>query len=259
MPACRSRVSADTLVALQAYDWPGNVRQFRNLIDWLLIMAPGKYGDPIGARCCRRRSAPNAPRCDIDPTADIMGLPLREARDLFGVAIPAGAIAAIWRQHQPDEQLVGMERSACIGKLKQLGVISDEGWGDERLVATRTIAGSRASASGSARARLPGRPPASHRATCRPTSSSCRRHWRTTSCASPRPTPSPVRCSRSPSPAIRRFPTLGRRHRSADRPAALPRLAPRRTGRGADRHPPRSGATTSSASPSAARSPSRRR
>src|SRR6201997_3409129 len=34
-------LSADTLAALQAYDWPGNVRQLRNLMDWLLIMAPG--------------------------------------------------------------------------------------------------------------------------------------------------------------------------------------------------------------------------
>ena len=33
--------AADTLSALQAYDWPGNVRQLRNLMDWLLIMAPG--------------------------------------------------------------------------------------------------------------------------------------------------------------------------------------------------------------------------
>src|SRR6201999_4168739 len=31
-------LSADTLAALQAYDWPGNVRQLRNLMDWLLIM-----------------------------------------------------------------------------------------------------------------------------------------------------------------------------------------------------------------------------
>src|SRR4029077_3290421 len=29
----------DALAALQAYTWPGNVRQLRNVIDWLLIMA----------------------------------------------------------------------------------------------------------------------------------------------------------------------------------------------------------------------------
>ena len=39
-------LSADALTALQAYDWPGNVRQLRNLMDWLLIMAPGGAGRP---------------------------------------------------------------------------------------------------------------------------------------------------------------------------------------------------------------------
>ena len=41
-------LSADTLAALQAYDWPGNVRQLRNLTDWLLIMAPGGGGPDSG-------------------------------------------------------------------------------------------------------------------------------------------------------------------------------------------------------------------
>src|ERR1044071_9379098 len=39
----------DALAALQAYTWPGNVRQLRNVIDWLLIMAPGENGDPLRA------------------------------------------------------------------------------------------------------------------------------------------------------------------------------------------------------------------
>src|SRR4051812_40884034 len=34
----------DALAALQAYPWPGNVRQLRNVVDWLLIMAPGDAG-----------------------------------------------------------------------------------------------------------------------------------------------------------------------------------------------------------------------
>src|SRR3954468_13622399 len=38
-------LSTDAVTALQAYDWPGNVRQLRNLMDWLLIMAPGGAGD----------------------------------------------------------------------------------------------------------------------------------------------------------------------------------------------------------------------
>ena len=48
--ACTPReFGDDALAALQAYDWPGNVRQLRNVVDWLLIMAPGEPGEPIRA------------------------------------------------------------------------------------------------------------------------------------------------------------------------------------------------------------------
>src|SRR5438552_2655790 len=39
----------DSLAALQAYTWPGNVRQLRNVVDWLLIMAPGDSGEAVHA------------------------------------------------------------------------------------------------------------------------------------------------------------------------------------------------------------------
>ncbi len=56
-------LSADALTALQAYDWPGNVRQLRNLMDWLLIMAPGGAGDPIRAEMLPPKSARARRRC----------------------------------------------------------------------------------------------------------------------------------------------------------------------------------------------------
>ena len=33
-------LSDDALACLQQYDWPGNLNELRNIIDWLLIMAP---------------------------------------------------------------------------------------------------------------------------------------------------------------------------------------------------------------------------
>src|SRR6202043_1330675 len=65
-------LSADTLTALQAYDWPGNVRQLRNLMDWLLIMAPGGTSDAIRADMLPPEIGSRAPQVlSIDPGADI--------------------------------------------------------------------------------------------------------------------------------------------------------------------------------------------
>ena len=120
-------LSADTLAALQAYDWPGNVRQLRNLMDWLLIMAPGHAGDPIRADMLPPEIGSRAPALlNIDPTADIMSLPLREARDLFETQYLHAQLLRFAGNISRTAQFVGMERSALHRKLKQLGVNSDE-------------------------------------------------------------------------------------------------------------------------------------
>ena len=120
-------LSADTLAALQAYDWPGNVRQLRNLMDWLLIMAPGGAADPIRAEMLPPEIGANAPvLLNIDPTADIMGLPLRDARDLFETQYLQAQLLRFGGNISRTAQFVGMERSALHRKLKQLGVNSDE-------------------------------------------------------------------------------------------------------------------------------------
>ena len=120
-------LSVDTLAALQAYDWPGNVRQLRNLMDWLLIMAPGGAADPIRAEMLPPEIGANAPvLLNIDPTADIMGLPLRDARDLFETQYLQAQLLRFGGNISRTAQFVGMERSALHRKLKQLGVNSDE-------------------------------------------------------------------------------------------------------------------------------------
>ncbi len=125
MPA--RELSADSIAALQAYDWPGNVRQLRNLMDWLLIMAPGGTADPIRADMLPPEIGSGAPALlTIDPTADIMGLPLREARDLFETQYLQAQLMRFGGNISRTAQFVGMERSALHRKLKQLGVNSDE-------------------------------------------------------------------------------------------------------------------------------------
>ncbi len=120
-------LSADTLAALQAYDWPGNVRQLRNLMDWLLIMAPGGAGDAIRAEMLPAEISQGAPALlNFDPSADLMGLPLREARDLFETQYLQAQLLRFGGNISRTAGFVGMERSALHRKLKQLGVNSED-------------------------------------------------------------------------------------------------------------------------------------
>ena len=120
-------LSTDAMTALQAYDWPGNVRQLRNLMDWLLIMAPGGPQDFIRAEMLPADISQGAPALlSSDPSADLMALPLREARDLFETQYLQAQLLRFGGNISRTAGFVGMERSALHRKLKQLGVNSED-------------------------------------------------------------------------------------------------------------------------------------
>ncbi len=120
-------LSTDAITALQAYDWPGNVRQLRNLMDWLLIMAPGTAADPIRAEMLPPEIGSGAPALfNADPSADILALPLREARDVFETQYLQAQLMRFGGNISRTAGFVGMERSALHRKLKQLGISSED-------------------------------------------------------------------------------------------------------------------------------------
>src|SRR5579875_591083 len=120
-------LSTDALTVLQSYEWPGNVRQLRNVMDWVMIMAPGGPQDPIRADMLPPEIVQGAPALlNFDPSADVMALPLREARDLFETQYLQAQLLRFGGNISRTAGFVGMERSALHRKLKQLGVNSED-------------------------------------------------------------------------------------------------------------------------------------
>lgn len=120
-------LSEDVLAAMQAYDWPGNVRQLRNLVDWLLIMAPGGPGEPIRPEMLPPEVGSAAPAAlKLDRSSEIMTLPLREARELFERQYLEAQLLRFGGNISRTANFVGMERSALHRKLKFLGVQAED-------------------------------------------------------------------------------------------------------------------------------------
>ncbi|WP_408832785.1 sigma-54-dependent transcriptional regulator [Acidocella sp.] len=116
-------LASDAVAALQNHDWPGNVRQLRNIMDWLMIMRSGEPGDLFHAEHLPTELAAHAPRAlAIDPAADVMALPLREARDVFETQYLQAQLLRFGGNISRTANFVGMERSALHRKLKQLGI-----------------------------------------------------------------------------------------------------------------------------------------
>jgi two-component system nitrogen regulation response regulator NtrX len=121
------RLSDDGVAALQAYDWPGNVRQLRNVVDWILIMAPGETDQPVSASMLPTDIGDIAPVIARPEAAqEVMALPLREAREVFERQYLEAQISRFGGNISRTAGFVGMERSALHRKLRTLGIAPGE-------------------------------------------------------------------------------------------------------------------------------------
>jgi two-component system nitrogen regulation response regulator NtrX len=125
------RISEEAVAALQAHDWPGNVRQLRNIMERTLILAPGDRVacievDLLPTEILESQGAAGA----ASATMAIMGSPLREARESFEREYLRVQIRRFSGNISRTASFIGMERSALHRKLKALG-IGDKREGDE--------------------------------------------------------------------------------------------------------------------------------
>jgi len=89
------KIGDDAMAALQAHDWPGNVRQLRNNVERLLILATGEPHQPITLETLPKEVSVVRAGTNAQDNDRIIAMPLRDAR---------------------------MERSALHRKLKSLGL-----------------------------------------------------------------------------------------------------------------------------------------
>jgi len=122
--------SDEAIAALQAHDWPGNVRQLRNIIERTVILAPGDVScievDLLPSEVLDNQGSTGL----SSATLTIMGSPLREARESFEREYLKIQIRRFSGNISRTASFIGMERSALHRKLKALG-IADKREGEE--------------------------------------------------------------------------------------------------------------------------------
>jgi two-component system nitrogen regulation response regulator NtrX len=116
-------VAGDAMAALQAYDWPGNVRQLRNIVERTIIMAPGDRIGRIDIDMVPPEVLSDQPQLASNATTTaMMGAPLREARETFEREYLRVQIRRFSGNISRTASFIGMERSALHRKLKLLGL-----------------------------------------------------------------------------------------------------------------------------------------
>ena len=116
-------ISDEAIAALQAFAWPGNVRQLRNIIERTLILAPTNSTERIDLDQLPPELTAEPARLLPDQAArSIMGTPLREAREAFEREYLKVQIRRFSGNISRTAAFIGMERSALHRKLKALGI-----------------------------------------------------------------------------------------------------------------------------------------
>ncbi len=109
-------VSVEALAYFLSYDWPGNIRELRNMVERLVIMSPREVIGPEDL------PPPLRPKEAALPEDQIKEKNLKEAREAFERAyILAELRAQDWNMTRTSDRL-GIERSHLYRKLKAYGI-----------------------------------------------------------------------------------------------------------------------------------------
>ncbi|MEM6603088.1 MAG: sigma-54 dependent transcriptional regulator [Pseudomonadota bacterium] len=112
----------EAMIALQIYDWPGNIRQLRNVIEHIVIMANDNDDAPISVADLPHELRDTVPPIGGNQQTNYMNLSLREAREIFEREYLLAQLSRFKSNVSKTAQFIGMERSALHRKLRGLGI-----------------------------------------------------------------------------------------------------------------------------------------
>ena len=121
------RIGDDAMAILQTNEWPGNVRQLRNMVERVMILSDGDANAVVSADMLPDDAGNSAGFTSSGNNGEhFMSLPLREAREIFEREYLMAQINRFGGNISRTAEFVGMERSALHRKLRALGVNSSE-------------------------------------------------------------------------------------------------------------------------------------
>ncbi len=119
------KITDEALAVMQSGHWPGNVRQLRNNIERLMILAGDEPGNLITSEMLSSEKETQTSSAMNGAGGGVLtALPLREAREVFEREYLLAQVNRFGGNISRTASFVGMERSALHRKLKLLGVNS---------------------------------------------------------------------------------------------------------------------------------------
>ncbi len=116
------KFSSETLVILENYEWPGNVRQLKNIVEWLNIM----YGNQKEFVVLPSHLPPEIlgynKKEKINDISSQLSMSLKDARKVFEESYLKEQLKRFKGSISKTSTFIGMDRSALHRKLKELDI-----------------------------------------------------------------------------------------------------------------------------------------
>ena len=116
------KFAEDAIAVLQTRDWTGNVRELRNNVERILILAGGDAATEINAANLPAEGAAGGASAASFGIEHLLVHPLREAREAFERDYITAQLGRFGGNISRTAQFIGMERSALHRKIKLLGL-----------------------------------------------------------------------------------------------------------------------------------------
>ena len=115
------KIDGETLALLQSYEWPGNIRQLKNIVEWLLIMHGNKKDYKIKINDLPPEILKKESEKNKSPNENY-NIPLKEARKKFEKNYLQKQLIRFKGNIARTSSFVGMDRSALHRKIKELDI-----------------------------------------------------------------------------------------------------------------------------------------
>ena len=118
------RIASDAVAVLQTRDWTGNVRELKNNVERIMILAGGDPQSEISAAMLPSDVGTSNGTGGMFSGEHLLTLPLREAREAFERDYVTAQLSRFGGNISRTSVFIGMERSALHRKIKLLGLLT---------------------------------------------------------------------------------------------------------------------------------------
>ncbi len=130
-PAKRLTISEEAYAVLHLYDWPGNVRQLRNIVEWIAMMSQKGAQQVVEMEHIPQDildSVQDKHRSLNPLHSDIISKKLKQARDIFEKQYITAQLERFGGNISKTAQFIGMDRTALHRKLRllQISVVAND-------------------------------------------------------------------------------------------------------------------------------------